>query len=442
MCMIELFEIIHPDGTREQRERLVNCPQGTPNRPCRNTQRINTFQERPAVPGEIRAREIREAATPYYREITPAGSERPQPRRRDKNKPKGLFSSIISAFMGTSLRSKKPETKKVFVKNRRKLPLRETRPATDYHPPQAPTPPQWYPPPVPTPPQYHPPHMADPAAMPNEPISPEIIPIEPRPDNHRHEQNRHSREANREARPRKRATQRVKVHNPRGEGDSPSPPKAVRNHQRKSRSLSPVSRYQAKKQAAWKRERHQHEERIARQQEARDRAVQLERDERRAREREEEQRRIEFEERRRIESAERVRRRQDQEARERHQVRDWGRDQARAHQEREDAERLRADRARRPRGENDRWAEQQRLDRLRRAGIPRQPRQEPAVRCGENMQDRGERFIREAVAIERERRDRPMAYDRYGGEFLRRRNTVDGVPRRRRYEDERPWHSR
>jgi hypothetical protein len=35
-----------------------------------------------------------------------------------------------------------------------------------------------------------------------------------------------------------------------------------------------------------------------------------------------------------------------------------------------------------------------------------------------------------------------MDYDRHMGEFLRRRNTVDGVPRRRRYEDERPWHSR
>ena len=436
--MIELFEIIHPDGTREQREQLVNCPQGTPNRPCRNTQRTNTFQERPAVPGEIRAREIREAATPHYHEVTPASSERPQSRRRDRNKPKGLFSTIVSAFMGTSLRSKKPETKKVFIKNRQKLPLRDNRPATVSYPPRAPTPPQWYPPPVPIPP-----HMPEQAAIPIRPMSPEIIPIEPRWDNHRHEQNHHPGEAKREARPKKRATQRVKVHNPRREDDSPSPPKAVCKHQRKSRSLSPVSRYEAEKKAARERERHQHEERIARQQqEARDRAIRLERNERRAREREEEQRRIEYDERRRIESAERVRRRQEQEARERYPARDWERDHARAHQEREDAERLRADRGRRLREENDRRAEQERLDRLRRAGIPRQPRQEPAVRYGENMQDRGERFIREAVAIERERQYPPMAYDRYGGEFLRRRNTVDGVPRRRRYGDERPWHSR
>lgn len=431
MCMIELYEIVHPDGTREPRERLVNCPQGTPNQPCRNTQRRNTFEERPAVGAERRAGEIRGAAGPHYNVNTHPGSERPRSRREDRDRPKGLLANLFNAFMSGSSMSAKPNGKKVFVKNRRKLPLQDNRPATVYYPPRAPTPPQ-----------YYPPQAAEPAAMPNPPLSPEIIPIEP-PREHRHrEPDRRPRGRDREPRPQRRTTRPVDLHHAGNHNDSSSPPTASRRHQRKSRSLPPVSRYEAEKEEVRERERRQHEERVARQeQDARERAILLEIYERRERAREEAQRRIELEERRRIESAERARRRQEQENRERDQARDRARGQARARQEREDIERIRAaERLRRLREENDRRAEQERLDRLRGAGIPRRPRQEPAVRYGENMEDRGERFIRES--IERERRRPPMAYDRYAGDGLRRRNTVDGMPRRSRYGEERPWHSR
>ena len=424
--MIELYEIVHPDGTREPRERLVNCRQGTPNQPCRNTQRRNTFEERPAVGAERRARDIRGAAGPRHNVNTHPGSERPRSRREDRDRPKCLLASLFDAFKPGSSKSAKPNGKKFFVKNRRKLPLQVNRPATVYYPPRAPTPPQ-----------YYPPQAAEPAAMPNRPLSPEIIPIEPRREDRHREPDRRPRERDRERRPQRRTTRPVDLHHAGNHDDSPSPPKASRRHQRKSRSLSPVSRYEAEKREVRERERRQHEERVARQeQDARERAIRLERHERHERAREEAQRRIEFEERRRIESAERARRRQEQENRERDrarhrardQERDQARDQARARQEREDIERIRA--AERLREENHRRAEQERLDRLRGAGIPRRPRQEPAVRYGENMEDRGERFIRES--IERERRRPPMAYDRYAGDGLRRRNTVDGVPRRSR----------
>ncbi|KAK3176943.1 hypothetical protein OEA41_008269 [Lepraria neglecta] len=434
MCTIELYEIVHPDGTREPGEQLVNCRQGTPSQPCRNTQRRNTFEERPAV-AERRTGEIRGAAGPRYNVNTHPGSERPRSRREDRERPKGLFASLFEAFKPGSSKSVKPNGKKVFVKNRRKLPLQDNRPATVYYPPRAPTPPQ-----------YYSPQAAEPAAMPNRPLSPEIIPIEPRRKDRHREPDRRPRERDREPRPQRRTTRPVDIHHAGNHDDSSSPPKASRRHQRKSRSLSPVSRYEAEKREVLERERRQHEERVARQeQDARERAIRLERYERRERAREEAQRRIEFEERRRIESAERARRRQEQEDRERDRARDRARDQerdqARARQEREDIDRIRAaERARRLREENNRRAEQERLDRLRGAGIPRRPRQEPAVRYGENMGDRGERFIRES--IERERRRPPMAYNRYAGDGLRRRNTVDGVPRRSRYGEERPWHSR
>ncbi|KAL2051814.1 hypothetical protein ABVK25_007970 [Lepraria finkii] len=431
MCMIELFEIIHPDGTREPRERLVNCRQGTPNQPCRNTQRRNTFEERPAVGAERHAGEIRGATGPRYNVNTHPGSERPRSRREDRDRPKGLLANLFNAFMPGSSMSAKPNRKKVFVKNRRKLPLQDNRPATVYYPPRAPTPPQ-----------YYPPQAAEPAAMPDRPLSPDIIPIEPpREDRHR-EPDRRPRERDREPRPQRRTRRPVDLHHAGNHDDSSSPPKASRRHQRKSRSLPPVSRYEAEQEEVRERERRHHEERVARQeQDARERAILLEIYERRERAREEAQRRIELEERRRIESAERARRRQEQENRERDQARDRARGQARARQEREDIERIRAaERLRRLRDENDRRAEQERLDRLRGAGIPRRPRQEPAVRYGENMEDRGERIIRES--IERERRRPPMAYDRYAGDGLRRRNTVDGMPRRSRYGEERPWHSR
>ena len=67
------------------------------------------------------------------------------------------------------------------------------------------------------------------------------------------------------------------------------------------------------------------------------------------------------------------------------------RDEARRRQEDGDIERLRQ--------EQDRMAEQERLDRLRRANIPRQLRHQPTVQ-GESLDARADRFIRDAIGTE------------------------------------------
>ena len=421
MCMIEVYDVVYPDGTREPRERLVNCPRGTPNQPCRHTERRYTFEEHPAVAENRRAPDIREDTGARYHVITPPESERPRSRREGRAKPKGFLATLFSAFKGGSSNPARTRPKKVFVRNRRKLPLPDDRPATIHYPPRAPTPPQ-----------YYPPHMAEPATMPNPTIPPRIIPIEPRQEHRHRERDHRSHEEDREPRQQRRGVKPVKLHYTDDQDDSSSPPKASRRHQRKSRSLSPISRYEAEKRAVRERERRQHEERIAREErEARERAIRLERYERRERERAAAQRHLEFEERRRIESAERARQRRQQEDRDRERARV----QARTRQEQEDIERIRAANARARLREE----EEERRARFRRANVPLRPRHEPAVRYGESMEDRGERFIRES--IERERRRPPMAYDRYGRETLQRRNTVDCVPRRR-YGEDRPWHSR
>lgn len=182
------------------------------------------------------------------------------------------------------------------------------------------------------------------------------------------------------------------------------------------------------------RERQQHLARAAKlEQEAHERALRLAEDERRNRQREERQRRLEeSEERRRIESAERARRRQQREEEARDQRR---RDEARGRQKEADREQIRQ--------QHDRMAEQERLERLRRADIPRQPRHQPTVH-GETLADRGDRFIDEAIRGENarqwagERQMPPAAYGRYDGGFLGRRNTIDGGQRRRRGRED-PW---
>ena len=187
---------------------------------------------------------------------------------------------------------------------------------------------------------------------------------------------------------------------------------------------------------------------VARQErDARDRAVRLAEGERRNQQQEEEQRRIAFEERKRIESAERIRQRQRQEENTRREARH----DAMRRQQRVDGERIRA--AERQQ-ERDRMAEQEneRRDRLRRANIPRQPRH-PSTVHGESFDDRGERFIRDSIEMEKRRtenlrrfeRERwmpPTAFDRYEGAGVRRRNTIDGGRQRRRREFENAqWYS-
>ena len=192
----------------------------------------------------------------------------------------------------------------------------------------------------------------------------------------------------------------------------------------RARSLSPRSRYEEEKRAIREEERQQLMDRLARaarlEQEAHDRAVRLAEDERRNRRREGRPRRlIEFEERRQIDLGKRARRRQQREEEEIYQRR---RGEARRRQEEADREQLRQ--------QQDRMAEQEHLERLRRANIPLQPRHQPTVHR-ESLANREDRFEREAIRENarqwvREGQMPPAAYGRYEGGFLGRRNTIDG----------------
>ena len=219
--------------------------------------------------------------------------------------------------------------------------------------------------------------------------SPEIIPIRPQ-----REHRLRDRERELEARPGRRPVQLVELKDhSSGEDESP-PPTMLRRHQRESRSVSPIDRYEAEKIVTLEKERRRHEEKVVREErEALERATHLGRYERPEREREEAQRRIEFEEKRRIESVERARRRDQREEYERQQARDRAR-------KNHDSERTRLYGPRRRQEEED--FKRLRIARLRSADESRRSRHDAAQRYGENREGRGERFIREA--IEREHR--------------------------------------
>ena len=448
MCMIQTYDVIYPDGDRRTSEQLVNCERGTRSQPCTNTSHEPYFHERDATPEEIHAAHLER-----HPNIAPSSSERPRTHRQSRDKPKG-FLGFIDRLFGMNVRTSprkhhETEPQRFFVRNRRRLPrpnggrAENRQPVPVHPPPRAPTPPVYPPPP--------------PSAPPSLPTSPMIVPIEPPQEHRSRRQEYHPRgrrptpqEREMEREPRRRTRRSVVVHQSSSEEDSPSPPTASRRHQRRTRSLSPRSRYEEEKRATRERERQAHADRLARiarlEQEARDRAVRLAEDERR-------NRHPEFGERRSIESAGRARRRRQQEEEERYRRREARRrqneeersrrrDEARRCQEEEERSRRR-DEARRLQEEadirrldqqQDRMAEQERLGRARRANIPRQPRHQPTVH-GESLDARGDRFIREAITAE----NPPAAYRRYDGGFLGRRNTVDGSQRRRRRWEDPQW---
>ena len=456
--MIQTYDVIYPDGARRTSERLVNCERGTPSRSCMNTSHDPYLHERDATPAEIRAAHVERHPI-----TSPFSSERPRSHRQSRDKPKGVL-GFIDRLFGISVRTSpkkyhETEPQRFFVRNRRKRPrpnsgrAEDRQPVPVHPPPRAPTPPVYPPPPPP--------------GQPPMPTSPIFVPIEPpreyrsrRPEYHPRGRMPPPQEMERE--PRRRRRPSAVIHQSNSE-ESPSPPTASRRHQRRTRSLSPRSRYEEEKRAIRARERQEHLDRLARvarlEQEAHDRAVRLAEDEsveraRRRQQREEEERhrrrgearrREEDEEeryrrrdeaRRRQEEEERYRRRDEARRRQEEEERYRRREEARRRQEQADIERLRQ--------HQDRMAEQERLGRFRRANIPRQPRHQPTVH-GESLDARGDRFIREAIRaenprqMERERRMPPAAYGRYDGGLLGRRNTVDGGQRRRRGWEDPQW---
>ena len=422
MCRIERSYIDHPDGTRETRDVVLNCPRGTRNRPCSNVEIVPVFDDF-AAPHNANI-----PAGPHYQEAAPREFERPhsrqRSRQRNRERPKGLSLTwkIFNPFS-----SKKPKDKYYLVKNRRPPPEQQAPAVTPYLP-RAPMPP---PPPPPR----------RPVRMPSRGRTPNIVRIKPKQKRRSPSPQRQERQP-RQRRRRDQPVIVVRQSSSSSEDDSP-PLRAARVHQPKSRSMSPRSKSEVEKKYIKEKERRQYAEKVAREEErARKRAAQLAEYERSEKERVQE--RLEYEEKRRIESAERTRRRQQQE--------DYEIAQAKRRQELEDieilnarqrAERRReeADRRRREEHERHRLDEEERLERARRANIPRRPRHPTAVhQPRESMEDRGERFIREAIRQENLRRferdfspddRRPRrAYDDYDG--LRRRNIDDG--RRPRYD--------
>ena len=108
ICVIELYDVVFPDETRQTGERR------TPTQPCRHARQINTFEEPLASATENFAAENQLD----HHIAAPPKSEGSRSRRDDGDKPKDLISSLFSAFKPASSKT----VKKVFANNRRMLP--------------------------------------------------------------------------------------------------------------------------------------------------------------------------------------------------------------------------------------------------------------------------------------------------------------------------------
>ena len=395
---------------------MLNCSRGTPSRPCSNAAVVPSFEQHLAT-----ERDLRPVEAPELYIATPRGSEGSRSRSGNRAKPKSLFDDLALTFKFWKPFPKKPKKKLYLV--REKVRPRVDPPVVIHQYPRAPTPPPLFP----TAPR-----------MP-EARSPNIVPIAP---NQRRRSPSPQRPEPQPIRPRRRGREAIVIggSSSSNEDDSPSPPVAVREHRPKSRSISPRGRAEIEKKLTKEKEQRRYAERVVREEErAHKRAVrvaELERLERRKAE----QDRIEYEERKRLESVEKARKRQEQE--------DFKRAQAKRRQELEDIEAFnaaeRADRRRqeydRLRREEHRLEEEQRLARAQRANIPRQPRHGATVHYGrESMEDRGERFIRDAIRQENLRRFEREIPPNAGGPRgtsddgdMRRRNTFGGGGRRGR----------
>ena len=419
MCRIEQFDVVYPDGFYEPREQLVPCHRGTRSQPCRGAEVVR-------VRDHLASASERPPIQPHIVPIEPSGLSRG--RKRDP-----ITGMTLNLKFWNPFSSKKKEKEKMqyYLVREGKRPR--------------PCPPPY--PPIPPPPE-------GPCVPP--------VPQEPQPS-------RPNRGRGRRPPPPPPIT--VHHSSEEDEEESSSPPEANREHDRRTRSLSSIRRYEAEKERIRQREFRERERRERNRREARearDRAAiherleqQRARDEERARvaslerrerQREREERREERRERaahlerlerqrERDEERERLERRQarlrerlaaEQEAIRQQNIRaqQLREDRARRHWEEEDRARRRwveeerrraADRAE----ERDRYryAEQRRRERARQANIPLHPRHPVFVHHG-NL-DRGDRVIRDDIRAEFERRAERL-HDRYDDGSLRRRNTIDG----------------
>lgn len=388
MCVIEQFDIIHPNGFREPRAALHHCRHGTPVNPCNNAVEEVTEDRFLPLP------EAPLAPEPLFREIEPRREETRKPRKF-RNRLKLVFDFHIpftSKKTDGKERTKRP--KSAYIERRRST-GHQISPEPHY--PRAP---------ARLSPSYTP--------LPGQPGIVQV-PIQQPPEMER----RRTTPRTRTIRPRRGHPLNVEVHQ-QTSSSSPSPETPVREHVRQNRRTGTELReYENMKRLIREREKREHAESVAR--EAENARVRAEIDADLARrEVAADRQRIRHEERRRIESAERTRRRQEQE--------DWEREQARLLQEQEDRERLHAaailDDRRRAREENER------LERLRRLNIPRGPRHPNTViqRPHVTFEERGDRVINDAIQAENQKRSWQMAPSPDRG--WSRRRDVGGVQRR------------
>ena len=357
---------------------MLNCHYGIPDHPCANVEVVPVFQDPTVAAGQ----NVR----------TPRGSG-------SRNKP-SLLDELSSIFKALKpFRSKKGKNEIYLIRKKPRKPVES--PAAVHHIPRAPTPP--------------------PPNMPRRCRSPIIVPIAP--------QRRHRSPSPRVhwhvPRERRRQDQRPVVTHQSSSGSSstssseeetPSPPIAARTHKRRSGSLSPRSKHEAEEKILGERERRIYAGVAKEEERARKRAERVAEFERLERKRAL-QERIGYEEKSKIESTERAR----IQAQRRQQQEDLA--ACEAQQRREERDRRRRQR--------DRWEEEDRLGRARRAHIPRQPRHQPELHYG-GMYDIGARFIQEAIRRENLRRceelqanrDAGRLHRRYGGGGMRRRRTI------------------
>ena len=416
MCRIEQFGLIYPDGTREGREQVVPCHWGTRSQPCRHSKVVRLGDRL------VSASDLRPPMQPHIVPIEPQDSERSRHRPSSREKTRGPIEGItLNIKLWNPFSSKKKEKKKektrYYVARRTKK--QEPRPPVIQ-----------YQPPVPPPPGTHfvPPVQGEP---------PVIIPIQPPNDYTTHHPPQRE--------PRRRTV--TVVH--QSSEESASPPEASREHGRRTRSLSPISRYHVEKERQRELEQRLRRERIEREErEARERAETLAilerqrvREEQRQRQEENRQERREARQRQRL-AAEREARRQEEKDRVHAAIVQEQEDRARlraadhARQRREERARRYQEEAFRRAADRDRLQrlrdEERRYARARQANIPRHPRHPVFVHQDEDHLDRGERFIQEAIRAENQREFERRARRPRGGYDdggLRRRNTVDGGQR-------------
>ena len=445
MCVIERFNLIHPNGAPERKDYLFHCEYGSPVAPCNNT-RIQPLPDRfvnlpePAIDGPRYAAPV-EVRTPRRRQ------EETRRLKKFSNDLKLVWDFHIPFTSRKPAKKKRSTSEHGFIRRRESQRLPEAQHPNHVNPPIA-QPMHWPP--------------AD---------RPAIVQL---PD-HAPQQNMHPPEPQ-IIRPRRHHPLNVQIHHA-GDSSSPSPPTRLREHRRHQPRTAPeVQRYEELKRQIREREGRDHAERQRRElaeraareaiearrrtesemerirrqneelrraerrrdREERDRRQQeeelrfQERERRRQEHEERRQRRIRRDELRRNELARAEIRREEQEAIER--------ERARIRQEVEDRQFLREefvrDRLRRDRDERDR------IERRRRAGIPHRPRHETEVhhRPRATFDERGDQVIDDAIRAENRRRFDGMPGTgwprrRDVGEGPRRRDTV-AVMQRRIYEDD------